>query len=336
MNDNDPDVPRNIQASQTQPGRIEITWSQVTQNTRSRPAADPEAPKIRDLEGYRVLRGLIPDFPRPPEATIADEKLVQPTTSPAFTDLDVVACREYYYNILSVDLCDTSNDSGQDAPGQATALAPPAAPAGVTAVRAGAAVRVSWEPTGKDTDGRSAYVDTYNVYRQIVSDGETPADCASGLMEFRGTNDNPLQTTLLDDPAPVVPLGQKIAYRVQAKNDCAGANQLSACSAPAFVLPAGCSFSGKVVIAPPRPGYVVPPLPVRVSVEYGSDVYTGVTLTFLNEEDGKVDEVTLTGAGPIWSYTWPNTARGTYLVKAKVDNSSSCSGHAAIRVRVGL
>ena len=70
---------------------------------------------------------------------------------------------------------------------------------------------------------------------------------------------------------------------------------------------------------------------MTVRVEYGTDIYTGVTLTFLREEDGVVQDVPIVAPGPQWNYIWSQTTHGTYLVKAKVDNSGGCSGFLGVR-----
>jgi len=333
-NINHPDVPKNIVASTDQPGKIVLTWGQVTRNIESDPAQDPQSPMIRDLEGYRIVHDIAPDMPRTPENLVADERLVTDTPHPTLSDYDVVACRQYYYNVIAYDLCDYNNDSGYDAPGMAAAPFPPAPPTGITAVRVGSGVRVSWVPTGKDTAGNSAYVDTYRVYRQVVAHDETPGNCGPP-MEYRGTNDRPADiNTFVDDPAPIPSVGYDLVYRVQATNDCF-TNAVSACSDTA-IADSACSFSGKVVIAPPKAGYVASPVAVRVSVALGGDVYTGLALTFVREADGTSQVVNLPGAGPTWNYSWTQNVGGTYLIKAKVDNTGGCSGSAAIRVRVGL
>jgi hypothetical protein len=327
---NFPEPPLHIVATTGRPGEIRLTWDPVTENTSSEPSADPASPAIRDLEGYKVYRGLREDFTmsEPSSVTVASETVLRPSAAPSLSDTDVVPCRTYYYRVLAVDLCDMNNDTGYDAPGHATAAAPPAPPLGVSAVRSGSSARVDWEPVGRDTDGNPAHADTYNVFRQVLGPGDLPSDCTPE--NFRGTASG--SNTFLDDSPPVPPPGGSVVYRVQATNDC-HSNDVSECSAPASLR--GCSFSGEVVLTSPRGGLLASPVDVEVRVRNGLDSYRDAAIFLRRESDGDVLQATVTSPNPVWRYRWSPASSGTYLVKAIVTNASGCSSFAAVRVRVG-
>lgn len=330
---NDPSAPSNVHTTTGGDRTIVVTWNPVQTNSppRDGPSGDPAHPQIRDLEGYRIYRGDSDDFDvgDPTTMLVAGEATLHPTLAPAYTDVDAVACRTYYYLVRSWDLCDHNNDTGDEVPGRAVAVAPPAAPAGVAAVPSTTGVRVAWEPVGRDEEGGPSYADTYHVYRDVLAVGELPGDC--GPLNFIGTASG--TTSYLDSSPPAVSGGSHLAYRVRATNDCAS-NNLSACSAPVAV-PATCTFDGRVVISSPKGGTVGGPVPVAVTTADGMDSCVSATLDFRREEDGTVQQVTIPTPGPFWGHTWTPPGTGTYVIKATVRNASGCTSFAAVRVHAG-
>jgi len=315
---NFPEPPVGIVASTDLPNRIRLTWDAVTENSSSEPSGDARTPPnaTRDLKGYRLLRGLSIDFSTssPSTVTVANESATGVGADPEWTDRTVVACRDYYYRVLSWDLCDHNDDTGAEYLGRAQAEAPPAKPAGLRAVDAGGVVRLSWDPVTVDRAGNEIFIDDYEVER---CDGggacsSLAADSASGTF---------------DDVTP----GLAPTYRVRARNACTSNNE-SEWSDPASP---GCTFAGDLKIENPTSGWINGRTTVRVTLLGGLGAMPTATLDLVRVADGTSQSVAVPGSGSLWLYDWTPPAAGGYLLRATLTNASGCTTTAGARVFVG-
>ncbi len=317
VNANAPEPPLDVQATDGEAGEIVITWSPVVNNLTSQPPGDPDAPRIRDLEGYRILRGSRADFAvgDPDTVVVAREDETGPMPVPSFKDTNVVACRRYYYRVLAADFCDTTNDTGVDAPGRGAATARPRTPEGAWATSSGGTVRLVWEPVTRDEAGQPVFVGPYDVERCSGAGCVLFATPGEGVAAF-------------DDVAPV----PGATYRVRARNDCPanGTSDWSAAVSPS------CSFSGEVRITIPGPGSVRTPVDLGVGVSHGTDTYDGATLDIRDEVTGETQTVPLSTPGPSWSYRFSPPAPGRFTLLATVTNGpGGCRSFASVRFATG-
>ena len=107
MDNEDPSIPADLEATATSSSRIDLTWTASSDNVA--------------VVGYRVYRGTT---------------LVGEPTSTAFTDLGLTANTLYTYTVVAVDAA--GNESAESAPDSATTSATPA-PAGVQFIGASSA-----------------------------------------------------------------------------------------------------------------------------------------------------------------------------------------------------
>ena len=163
-NVNTPAAPQNVATSTTLNGAVDVTWDAVVENTASVPSADPAAPGIRDLEGYRVYRGETGSFGA--ATMLADESVLRKAASPSFPDTNVVNCRTYNYWVTAVDQCGTESDPSTRSDGNGTTSDAPASPRSLQAFYSGLSdVKLQWEPVTQDVNADDIYIDTYRVYR---------------------------------------------------------------------------------------------------------------------------------------------------------------------------
>jgi len=325
-NVNTPSVPQDVVASTDLNGAVNVTWSPVTTNTASLPGSDPIAPRIRDLAGYRVYRGLSGSFGGASE--IANESILKSDPSPNFPDTQVVNCRDYNYWVKAVDTCGVESAASARATGNAVSAVAPMAPAGAQAFFSGLGdVQLSWQPVTQDVNGRDVFIDTYVILRtDLVAIGDTVSDA-----DFREIDRTQGQTAYLDNGGPIPdPLVATRYYRIQAVDDC---NNLSA---PSQAVSPTCAFSGDVGFDNPRNNEpVAGVVPVTVSVANGSDTYVKVLFTFRHRTTGAETTAEVSGSGPSWTYNWLADPPGPYTIYATVYNDLGCGKTAQVDVAAG-
>jgi prepilin-type N-terminal cleavage/methylation domain-containing protein len=322
QNYNVPASPDNLRAAEERVSRIGLSWDAVTRNTFDVPEA-----ALRDLAGYRIYRSTSSGLAPGPAQLYADR-----VPQPAWIDSRAVSCRTYYYVVTAVDDCDLESAPSAEVTESTRSQAELVPPAGVRAFFDGSDVRLSWDRVRDDVDGTEVWVEDYRVFRAgpVPQGSEPPAvpfdfmeiETVRGAIEFREPRAEP---------------GYEYWYTVQAFDDC---SNRSGYSEPAT---ASCSFQGDVRFEwPGHAGEYSPYMYVEVRVAGAAGVYEELRLTFRNEEDGTVYHETLSGPGPVWTYTMrrgdegPFTT-GWYTIEAEVDQfdgESLCTEVSVTRARL--
>jgi hypothetical protein len=328
-NTNTPSAPTAPTASTGTANFVHLDWTATTTNTASVPAADPMAPGIRDLAGYRIYRANNSGVNIPGDLYL-NETTVVPPGNPPYDDTGVVNCHTYYYRVAAVDSCGTISAGTSAFSGSSTTSTPPAAPTNVQAFTAGAnRANVTWTAVTKDTLNNAITIGAYDVYRSNVVLKTDPV----GTIVWPTT---PLATSTtnsyVDNGVPPMTSLQTIYYRVVAKDECVNY------SAPSSEAQATCAFSGTVTINPPIDGApvagVVPA--VTVTVSGGTDTYTGVVITYTHSIAGVTRTYTSATTATTWTDNgWLATPAGSYTITAVVTNSTGCTSTTSITVNAG-
>jgi hypothetical protein len=297
-------------------GRIDLTWTAPTQNIETI-TCDPAHTLLRDLDGYRIYRSESPSAG--PGSPMVDET-VQKTT--AYSDASVVNCRDYYYFINAVDLCDHESVAwASSINGRATSGIAPMPPASANATRVSATqVQVTWASVTMDVVNNPIMIDTYEVWRAVVpDDGADPYSANYSLVATVAA----AATSWLDTSAPAAAGGRVPYYKVRAKDDCPNYSDFSA---PAGAL---CPFSGTVTLSP-GDGAVVNLAPRTVTVTYsGSETLVNCQLVVTKVGGSQDFDQTIVGAGPVYTFTWmPGQGTGSYVAVGIVMNGVGCTGSA--------
>lgn len=326
-NANTPSAPTAPSATDNQTNNVRLSWSAVTTNTASVPGADPLAPAIRDLAGYRVYRGATSGVTATSADLLVNESVVRGPSAPPYADTTVVNCRTYYYKLTAVDTCGTESAPTAALSGMATSNIAPNAPTNVQAFKISAShATVTWSPVVKDTAGNDVTIGAYEIFRSGVMLKTDPTSSAVFTSIATAT------TTTYDDFAmPAMTLLQTVYYVVKAKDDCVNYSAASSLAQPV------CPFSGTVTINPPSDGGVVAgPVTTTVTVVGGTDTYTGVTITYTHAVSGVTRVFTSATAGTTWSDSlWLAMPTGPYTIAATVTNSGGCSSTTSISVNAG-
>jgi len=167
-NTNTPNPPTGVVATNDQNYYVRVNWTGTTTNTANVPAADPAAPMLRDLAGYRLYRWPVSGFtPNTTTNMIASESVLRSNVIPPHYDTPVVACQNYYYRMSAVDTCGVESAFAAETQGLATnSGVVPEAPVGVTAnFIGGGSAKVDWNAVTKDVSGKDIAVYKYKVYR---------------------------------------------------------------------------------------------------------------------------------------------------------------------------
>jgi hypothetical protein len=306
---------------------VRLNWTATTTNTANVPAADPIAPAIRDLKGYRVYRGdtsavVASGTPYAGETVVSG-------AVPPWDDTAVVNCHTYHYKMTAVDACGTASAATGDFTGASTTSTPPMAPTNVQAFVAGPGkATVSWSAVTKDTGGNNIFINAYDVYRSPVmlkTDTSSPVFGGSPIATVVGA------LTYPDVGVPSMPPLQTVYYMVKAKDECVNYSD------PSSTAQLTCAFTGTVAITAPADGAIVAGVtPVTVTISGGSDVYTGAVITYTHSVSGLTRTFTATGVGPTWQDTgWLATPAGAYTITATVANASGCTSTVSISVNAG-
>ncbi len=326
---NTPEAPLNLTTSTDLNGAVRLSWDQVTDNTASQPAADPYAPNIRDLAGYRVYRGAPSGIGA--ATMIADESVVQNRTTPDFTDVNVVNCRSFHYWVTAVDTCGRESGASAKSAGNGTSVLAPMAPTNLQAFFAMAAVRITWDEVDSDINENPIFIDTYNLYRSPLvpvggDDGDDVTLPALATFTYVGSVS---EATHYRDTI-YVPDGYTVYYYVIAVDDCGNA------SAPSDVVNPDCAFVGDVVFRSPGDNTpVAGVVPIVVGATHSAVDYENLTLEFIHEVSGAVDTVTLDEPGPEWRYEWLANPPGPYTIIATITNDEGCAKSETIHVAAG-
>jgi len=327
-NTNTPSAPSAPTATTNFTNYVRLNWTAVTTNTASVPAADPLAPGIRDLAGYRVYRSDSPGVPTIAGNLIANESVVKGPAAPPHSDTATINCHTYHYRVTAVDTCGLESAPSSEFSGRSTSSTPPEAPTNVQAFLSGVNVNLTWSPVVKDTAGAAVTIGAYDIYRSNVMLRTDPPASAAFSSTPIGTSSTPSYT---DNAVPSMTLLETVYYAVAAKDECIN---VSALSSP---TQASCAFSGTVVINPPLEGAVVAgPVTTTVTVVGGTDTYVGATITYKHAVSGVTRTFAATTTGTTWSDTmWLAMPTGPYTITATVTNGTGCSSTTSVNVNAG-
>lgn len=327
-NTNTPSAPTGPSATNNQVSSVRLSWSPVTTNTASVPAADPLAPAIRELAGYRIYRGNTSGVAASGSAHI-NESAARAPAAPPYDDTTGINCHPYYYRVTAVDTCGTESAPTSAFSGQSTSSIAPKAPANVQAFRIAAGhAQVTWSAVVEDVSNNPIAINAYDVYRSGVMAKTDPPSSAV----FSSTPIGTSSTLTYDDLGmPAMTALETVYYMVIAKDECVNY------SAPSNVAEPVCPFSGTVVINPPTSGGVVAgPVTTTVTVVGGTDTYTGVTITYTHVSAGVTRVFTSSTAGTTWTDDqWLAMPAGPYTITATVPNAGGCASTTSIAVNAG-
>jgi prepilin-type N-terminal cleavage/methylation domain-containing protein len=332
LNDTQPGLVPNFSAagSTADPG-IVLTWDTLAQNDGSISGAsaaggcDLAKPVNRDLGGYALFRDVGTD----PSVVLTDA-LVGPGTlnqnAIQYLDTDVVACRNYTYDIRALDRCGVAGDEqAATVTTQYTSSTPPARPRNVNASESGIYRNtVVWDPVQVDVNGKPIAVGSYNIYRAEGISGIPPLmDMAYALIGSSPT------TSYVDNygGAEAPALGNIFFYRISALDDCPNESALS--------LPAGadCAFDGQVQITPPDGSIVYGIRTIEVSAD-GADTYVAGGITIRDSYGNLVQGPDTSDVYP-FTFTWDTRSLlpDIYVITGVVVNAAGCKKAASVRVQ---
>ncbi len=328
-NTNTPAAPGTGTGTTTQINHVNLNWTAVSTNTASVPAADPIAPTIRDLAGYRIYRSDTSSFTPAVGNRVADETTAIAPGSPPYIDATTVNCHQYYYKITAVDKCGTEGASNAAFGGRSTTTIAPNPPTNINAFAiAGGAKQITWTAPTKDVNGNDITIKAYDVFRSDVGNKNRPASSAVWSSTPIGSSSS---LTYTDNAVPSMNNGQSVFYAVKSKDECVN---YSALSSPAEGL---CSFSGNIAINPPVANTnVAGVVYTTVSMSGGTDTYTGVTITYTHQSAGVTRTWTSNTTATSWQDTgWLASPAGIYTITAVVTNTAGCSATFSIQVTAG-
>jgi hypothetical protein len=320
-NDNKPEWPQELTATEDLEGRVELAWSIVTENQGPPPvppAADPLSPGLRDLQGYLIYRSTNAGF----EVGEDDPPLAE-SLAAGFADVEIVNCRDYWYRIKAVDQCGEKSEQATPAVrGESIYTIKPRAPLNVQAFwedQGGfGTIRLEWDAVTQDVEGNPIHIEDYWVHRAEVPAGSTPADVDFSPYEHLSG------VTEWEEPVPPLegPDADVFYYRLTAHDDCVNESD------PSEAAAAICDFSGDVVILQPLPNASIDTdVWVAVQVTGGAASYLGSQLKVVRLSTGQtVLNQTDPTAGSSWSYLWPasNAPGGLYRIDASVVQDNDC------------
>ncbi len=293
-----------VVATRTGAGEVDLSWGAVLENTDNLPAADPGAPALRDLAGYRIYRSTLAGFD--PNSVPVYAALGH-GPAPRFTDATPISCDESYYRVAAVDLCGTEGEISPEVHlGPLSTGSPPKRPYNEDAYVSptGEGLRVKWRKVFEDVLDRPTWVTNYVVQRAIVpppSPGNPPLDAEYEPPIMLGDVDE-----FFDNP--VVPAGKTVIYRVKAIDGCGNESDWSG------TTNVPCVFVGALRIVEPAYGTAFSgDLRVRVVLEGGDPgtYFERFRLKARRSSDGAEWEVaTYPGLPPELDHVWDAAASG--------------------------
>ena len=326
---NTPSAPTDFTTSTDQTYHVGVTWTPVTTNTADVPAADPQAPRVRDLAGYRLYSYFASPFTLADGEVVADERVLSAAFIPPYDDTPLVACLERYYMLTAVDTCGNESEPTPISLGVvADAGVKPKPPSNVQAHYVGVrSARVKWNPITEDVDDKAIKIERYEIYRSTPTDETLPV---SSIVWRPGPLSAVYGTSFADNSVPVMTAGKVVYYRVNGGDSCGNVSDLSS------EAKLDCAFVGDVEIVRPTPGQLVSGVvPTTVRVVGGLDDSTSVTITYVCEGHPGPPSHTFTSNTPGTSWTdsgWTALPQGDYTITATVTNAAGCTQSAMVDV----
>jgi hypothetical protein len=321
---NTPSAPATLTTSTDEPYHVTVNWTPVTTNTSSVPAADPIAPRIRDLAGYKLYWR---DSPSGPNKPVTDESILSAGFAPPYYDTPVVACQDRYYVMTAVDACGLESAPTAVSHGVAanTGILPKA-PTNVQAHFLGAGTaRIRWNPVTEDVSDEGIMIDRYQIYRSAPISGASPPSAVVWSPTPLTTETG---TSYIDYTVPPLPPGVVVYYRMTGTDSCGNV------SAPSAEARLECMFTGDVEFTDPLSGRKVSGMvTTTVGVTGGTETYSGVTITYVHNSSGLQRTYTSSTPGPTWTDSgWRALAIGEYTITATVTTDAGCPQSAVIGV----
>jgi prepilin-type N-terminal cleavage/methylation domain-containing protein len=322
---NTPNPPTGLTTSTDETYHVTVTWTPATTNTAEIPAADPLAPRLRDLAGYRLYWNRTSPVTLANRQLIVDESELPASFQQPYRDTPLVACMERYYVMTAVDGCGRESALTPVSLGKvANSGVNPMAPTDVQAqYGAGRRAIVRWRPIRRDVAGKEIRIERYEVFRSDPIDGALPPESAVWSLDSIGGADD---IFFADNAVPALAAGEVVYYRVRGSDACGNTSDYSSAAK------LDCSFSGEVEFVTPADGDSVwNVVPTTVRVAGGTDVYTNLVIQYVQGAD--VATHTFTTPGPTWTDNgWMASPLGNYTITATVTNAAGCSQSATINV----
>jgi hypothetical protein len=319
-NVNTPSAPTGFTTSTDQTYHVAVAWAPVTTNTTNVPSADPLAPRVRDLAGYRLYWHFTAPVPVDKDSRVADETVISSALQPPYLDTPLVACVDRHYVLTAVDSC--GNESAPTPPSTgrvADAGVKPKPPDYVQAHfvpgRSNEA-QVKWKQIRQDVSGKDIKIERYEVYRSAPIDGVADPSAATwGPTPLAVVYTN----TYFDPAVPPLAAGQVVYYRVMGGDYCDNDSDFSA---PAKLE---CAFGGDVDFVRPTDGQrIAGAVATTVTAPSCTDCIAA-TITYTHSVDGVVRTFTSTTPGTSWTDgAWSAVPIGDYTITAAVKNASEC------------
>ncbi len=323
---NAPSTPTGFTTSTDRPYGVYVSWTPVTTNSASVPAADPAVPRIRDLAGYRLYSYPYPGFDLDDATKVADERVLGPSFQPPYEDTPLVACNDRYYMLTAVDTCGRESDPTPSSRGRLVGSGVKASPpTNVQAHFTGpGAARVRWTPTTSDVAGKAIEIDRYEVFRSDPIDGALPPASAT----WGPTRVAAVYNPVFDDPAvPALAPDQVVWYRVIATDYCGNNSDYSA------EAKLECAFGGDVQITRPRDGGTVSGAVTTVVAAPGCTNCMSTTITYVHRVNGLMRTFTSNVPGTTWTDTgWTALPVGDYTITAAVTTFEACTATQVVGV----
>lgn len=327
---NTPSAPATLTTSDDQPYHVVVNWAPVTTNTASVPGADPIAPRIRDLAGYRLYSHPNASFSPPSLMKTINEATLVAGFSPPYLDTPVVACQDRYYKMTAVDTCghESAPTPVSHGMGANTGIVPKAPTDAEAHFLSAGTARIRWTPITEDVADQDILIDSYQIYRSAPISGASPPSAAI-------FSPGPIATvtggaySYIDYAVPAPPAGFVVYYRVTGSDSCDNV------SAPSDEARLDCTFTGDVEIDDPHYGERVwGTVTTTVTASGGSEAYTGVTITYVHKTLGLQRTYNSSTAGPTWTdHGWRAVPTGDYTITATVTAFGGCQQSAVTKVK---
>jgi type II secretory pathway pseudopilin PulG len=318
-NTNRPSPPSGFTTSTNQTYHVAVSWSPVTTNDAAVPAADPQAPQIRDLAGYRLYWHFDTTVDPDPRKLLVKEDVLSASAQPPYYDAPLVACVDRFYVMTAVDTCGRESVPTPVSKGRvANAGVQPKAPINVQAhYTSSISAHIKWKHITHDVNEKEIKIERYEVYRSQPIDG----GASSSSAVWGPTPAAVVYTNYWEDPnVPPVGPGEVLYYRVQGGDYCDNDSDFSA---PARLE---CTFTGDVDIVTPQDGKQVSGfVTTTVKVTGGSESYVQLTLSFVDDTGRERDRyVSPYGPATTWTYSWHAVPQGPYTITATVETDAGC------------
>ena len=324
---NTPSTPAAFTTSTDETYHVSVNWAPVTTNTANVPAADPIAPRARDLAGYRLYSYFASPFTLAVADLVADESVLGPSFTAPYRVTPLVACLERFYMMTAVDTCGNQSAPTPISQGiAADAGVNPKPPVNLQAQYVGArAAHIKWKPITQDVDDKLIKIERYEISRSAPIGGDLPPESAvwrSGVIAAV------YGTSYTDNAVPAVAAGQVVYYRVTGGDSC---GNVSDYSSPAKLE---CAFTGDVEFVTPSEGQLVwNVVPTTVRVVGGTDAYTDVVIQYEHSSGDLTRTFNPSAPGTRWTDNgWTALPLGDYTITASVTNVAGCTQSATVNV----